>query len=290
MSWHQLEIALRAEDLPRVETLLKLAGAEAFSIRNAAHTDILEPEPETTPLWPKVVVKALFRSSPIAAAGRSVLTSAFDNSATIRIQQLSDSEWREIWAQRPSTQKVGERLAIVAAREEWTDPARVAVRLNLGLAFGTGDHPTTSLCLEWLDSNLRPGTRVLDYGCGSGVLAIAALRLGAASAWAVDIDRQAILATRENAELNGIADRLWLGAPHDLPAIEVDIVIANILAKPLKDLAAIFRDLVVPGGYIVLSGILSWQSDAVQQAYASSFGPFVEQRRDNWACLVAPRI
>ncbi|MFL2554744.1 MAG: 50S ribosomal protein L11 methyltransferase [Candidatus Rariloculaceae bacterium] len=290
MSWYQLKIALRAENLPRTETLLKLAGAEAFSIRDAAHTDIVEPEPGTAPLWPDITVKALFRSKSIAAAGHNILASTLDNSTNIRIEQLSDSEWQEIWTKHPATQKIGKNLAIVAASEEWKDPNRVAVRLNLGLAFGTGSHPTTSLCLEWLDSNVRPGARVLDYGCGSGVLAITALSLGAESAWAVDIDRQAILATRENAKLNGMADKLWLGTPDELPAIEVDIIIANILAQPLRGLAARFSDLVVPGGYIVLSGILSGQSDAVQQAYASNFGPFIQQRRKDWACLVAPRI
>lgn len=269
--------------------LLRLAGAEAFSVRDAEHADILEPDPETTPLWPRVVVKALCRSEAIAAAGRSVLANTVEDSTTILVQPLSDADWRETWTQRPTTQTIGDRLAIVAASEDWTDPTRVAVRLNLGLAFGTGDHPTTSLCLEWLDRYLKRETRVLDYGCGSGVLAITALRLGAASAWAVDIDRQALLATRENAELNDVLDRLWVGAPDKVPAIEVDVVVANILAQPLQDLAARFRDFVVPGGSIVLSGILSQQSEAVRQAYAGSFGPFVERRRDNWVCLAAPR-
>ena len=290
MPWHQLEVTLRSADLPRAETLLKLAGAEAFSVCDAAHSEILEPDPETTPLWPEVVIKALYRSEPVAAAGRNILASAFMDSTTIRVRKLCDAAWQETWTQRPTTQTLGDRLAIVAAREEWTDPSRVAVRLNLGLAFGTGDHPTTSLCLEWLDNNLSPGARVLDYGCGSGVLAIAALRLGAASAWAVDIDRQALLATQENAELNEVPNRLWIGTPNDLRATEVDVVIANILAQPLQDLANRFRDLVVPGGHIVLSGILSRQSEAVQQAYAGDFGPFVERERDDWVCLTAPRV
>jgi ribosomal protein L11 methyltransferase len=165
----------------------------------------------------------------------------------------------------------------------------VAVKLNLGLAFGTGDHPTTALCLEWLDANLEPGTRLLDYGCGSGILAIAALRLGAATASAVDIDPQALLATRENADLNNVASQLWIGLPDDLPETEADVLVANILAGPLQDLAARFHELVSPGGRIVLSGILAGQSRAVQEAYAGHFGPFDEQQCDGWIRLSATR-
>ena len=142
---------------------------------------------------------------------------------------------------------------------------------------------------EWLDGYLAPGARVLDYGCGSGVLAIAALCLGASSAWAVDIDPQALSATRENAELNRVPTRLWVGTPDKLPATEVDVVVANILAQPLCDLAGLLRDLVTRGGHIVLSGILTHQSEAVKQVYAGNFGPFEERQRDGWACLAAPR-
>ncbi|MFL2546307.1 MAG: 50S ribosomal protein L11 methyltransferase [Candidatus Rariloculaceae bacterium] len=289
MPWHQLEITLPAADLPKAESLLTLAGAEAFLVSDAASADILEPDPGSTPLWPSVVVQALYRSSRAAAAGRNVVASALVDNSSIRVLELREADWRETWTQRPTTRTIGERLAIVAANAPWQDSSRVAVRLNLGLAFGTGDHPTTSLCLEWLDRDLLPDTRVLDYGCGSGVLAVAALRLGAKSAWAVDIDQQALSATRENAELNGVSERLWVGKPDDLPEIMADVVIANILAQPLQNLASRLGEHVAPGGHIVLSGLLSRQSRSVQQAYAENFAPFIEWQRDDWACLVAQR-
>jgi len=286
VNWQLLELSLSADDLPRVETLLRLAGAQAISLNDAAGEEILEPAPGTTPLWPAVHVRALFHEGSSADATRRALESVFQSSGPIRVRQLDDDEWKGTWAQRPTTQLIGEGLVLLAAQEEWTDPSRAAVKLNLGLAFGTGDHPTTALCLEWLDANLEPGTRLLDYGCGSGILAIAALRLGAATASAVDIDPQA---TRENADLNNVASQLWIGLPDDLPETEVDVLVANILAGPLQDLAARFRELVSPGGRIVLSGILAGQSRAVQEAYAGHFGPFDEQQRDGWVRLSATR-
>ncbi len=290
MNWQLLELSLSADDLPRVETLLRLAGAQAISLNDAAGAEILEPAPGTTPLWPEVRVRALFPEGSSADASRRALESAFQSSSPIRVRQLDDDEWKGTWAQRPTTQLIGEGLVLLAAQEKWTDPSRVAVKLNLGLAFGTGDHPTTALCLEWLDANLEPGTRLLDYGCGSGILAIAALRLGAATASAVDIDPQALLATRENADLNNVASQLWIGLPDDLPETEADVLVANILAGPLQDLAARFRELVSPGGRIVLSGILAGQSRAVREAYAGHFGPFDEQQCDGWVRLSATRI
>jgi len=290
MSWYQLEVALRSDELSAAESLLTLSGAEALSISDAAQADILEPEPETTPLWPTVIVKALYRSEPAAAAGRTVIAETLKDSTMLSVQRLSDTEWRETWARRPTKQLIGNRLAIIAADEAWSDPVRVAVRLNLGLAFGTGDHPTTAMCLEWLDANLLSATQVLDYGCGSGVLAIAALRLGATSGWAVDIDRQALQATRENAALNGVTNELWAGADDELPVSDVDVAIANILARPLCELALRLGSLVRPSGYVVLSGILTSQSEMVQEAYAGEFGSFVEQEQDGWVCLAARRL
>ena len=290
MSWQLLELSLNSDDLPVVEALLSLAGALAISLDDAAGAEIFEPAPGTTPLWPKVRVRALFPAGPNADATRRALENAIQNSGPIRVLQLDDDDWKETWAQRPTTQLIGEGLVLLAADEEWKDTSRAAVKLNLGLAFGTGDHATTALCLEWLDANLVPGTRLLDYGCGSGILGIAALRLGAATASAVDIDPQALLATLENADLNEVASRLWIGSPDELPETESDVLVANILAGPLKDLAARFRELVSPGGRIVLSGILIGQSRAVQDAYAGYFGPFDEQQRDGWVCLSAIRI
>jgi ribosomal protein L11 methyltransferase len=152
----------------------------------------------------------------------------------------------------------------------------------MGLAFGTGEHPTTALCLEWLDAALEPDATVLDYGCGSGVLAIAALALGADRAWAVDNDEQALTATRDNARLNGCETRLDVGAPESLPPLRFDVVLANILAGPLVALAAEFARIVVPGGAVVLSGILTRQAPNVVAAYEPWFEQIATHERDGW--------
>ena len=166
---------------------------------------------------------------------------------------------------------------------------RVCIRLNLGLAFGTGEHPTTSLCLEWLDAHLTPDMKILDYGCGSGILAISSLRLGAHSAWAVDIEPQALVATRENACLNKVQDKLWIGIPKNLPDLQADLVIANIIAGTLQNLSKLFGRLVRPRGHLVLSGILSSQIPTISKAYSHAFEPFNQQHKKGWSLLWSKR-
>ncbi len=290
MPWHQLELRLPASDLAMAETFLELAGAEAISLGGDGGADILEPDRETTPVWPNIIVRALFPTEALAEVAGKTLTDELARDTRAQIRPLKDDDWIGTWSRRRVAQPIGERLVLMAAHEEWNGPARVAVKLNLGLAFGTGDHPSTALCLEWLEANPTPQSTVLDYGCGSGVLAIAALALGATAAWGVDLDPQALTASRENALLNDVDDRLWIGLPEELPKIEVDILIANILAGPLQKLAVKFRDLVIPGGRLVLSGILTAQSSSVREAYSGLFGPFSERRRDDWVCLSAPRL
>jgi ribosomal protein L11 methyltransferase len=156
------------------------------------------------------------------------------------------------------------------------------VKLHMGLAFGTGEHQTTALCLDWVDANVARGATVLDYGCGSGVLAIAALALGARHAWAIDNDPQAIAATHDNARLNGCTERLFVGAPGDLPSITVDVVLANILAAPLIALAGTFARNLAPGGSVVLSGLLERQIAQVTAAYEPYFERLAHSVRDGW--------
>jgi ribosomal protein L11 methyltransferase len=159
----------------------------------------------------------------------------------------------------------------------------------MGLAFGTGEHPTTSLCLDWLERHVASGSTLLDYGCGTGVLALAALVLGARQAFAVDNDDQALLATRTNAELNGLTDRLAVSAPEALPAVAVDVLAANILAGPLVQLAPKFATYVRPGGRLVLSGVLEAQAAYVAAAYAPYFGELEPALRDGWVRLAGRR-
>jgi ribosomal protein L11 methyltransferase len=159
----------------------------------------------------------------------------------------------------------------------------------MGFAFGTGEHPTTALCLEWLDAHVAPGNTVLDYGCGSGILALAALALGASTAWATDTDPQALLATRANGALNGVAERLHVAAPEDLEVLPVDVLVANILARPLIELAPKLAPRVRPGGRLVLAGLLERQAADVTAAYAPWFGAFERGTQDTWVRLAAVR-
>jgi len=290
MLWQQLEISFGAGDLATVEALLTLAGAEALPLHQASGAEILEPSPGTMPLWPEIELHALFPSIATATAASGAVNNAIHPNTPALIIPISDKDWRNAGAQQPRNQPIGKRLMLTSPQANLNTEGRVTVMLNRGLAFGTGDHPTTALCLEWLDENFVAGKTFLDFGCGCGVLAIAALRLGASAAWAVDIDRQALQATRENAMHNEVLENLWIGLPEALPAIKTDVLIANILAQPLQELAPEFADRISPGGSIVLSGILTKQSDAVKAAYESQFSVFATRQRDGWIRLSANRI
>jgi len=284
----QLTLRLAAERVEQAEHLLELAGAESIALADAADDPVLEPDPYTTPLWPHVVVRAVFPASADLAPLCTVLR---DACAAERCSSapLEDTEWQEAIRQVFSARPVGRRVWLAPADETAAPAGRVLVRLHMGLAFGTGEHPTTALCLDWIDANVRAGSRLLDYGCGSGVLAITALALGADYCFAVDNDRQAVAATAANATLNGVADRLFVGEPSELPAVEVDVVAANILAAPLVRLAGELAAHVKPGGSIVLSGILTAQGNAVMTAYAPYFHGFSQNERGGWLCIAAER-
>ena len=187
--------------------------------------------------------------------------------------------------------RFGERLWIVPTGYEPPDPIAINLLLDPGLAFGTGTHPTTALCLEWLDANPPVDASAIDYGCGSGVLAIAALRLGARHCIGVDLDPQALTATRDNAHRNGLPDEhLPVCLPRDLRTDPVDLVMANILSGPLVELAPALSGLVRPGGQLILSGLLEEQADAVTAAYSGSFRMAPSTLSDGWALLAGTRV
>jgi ribosomal protein L11 methyltransferase len=184
---------------------------------------------------------------------------------------------------------IGGRLWLAPADDPDAPGDAQVVRVHIGLAFGTGEHPTTALCLEWLERHVASGSTILDYGCGSGILALAALVLGARFAYAVDNDAQALTATRANAALNGVEERLFVGLPDTLPAVAVDVLAANILAGPLVELAPKLAARTAPGGMLVLSGVLESQAARVASAYAP-YSTIVEQRaRDGWVLLAGRR-
>ena len=288
-SRQRLTLLLSAADVPRAEALLELAGAETISLHDAADDPVLEPAPSTAPLWPSVRVRALFACGADLKPLRDMLRANFPACAAT-IDVLPEAAWQPSVSRAVQARAIGTRLWLTPADADAAPPNRAVVRIRMGLAFGTGEHPTTSLCLEWLEQRVASGITMLDYGCGSGILALAALALGARLVYAVDNDPQALLATRANAALNGAEERLIVAAPEALPAVQVDVLAANILARPLVELAPTFAQHLRPGGLLVLAGILEAQGATVAEAYAAEFDNFEHTVRDGWLRLAARRI
>lgn len=284
-----LQLYVDGGDPEAVEAALFASGALSVSLLDAADDPVLEPAPGETPLWPRTTVVGLFASDadPLGLELRVRASLPGGEHLRVRAERLAEREWVRAWLEHWQPLRFGRRLWVTPAekRPAITDPAAEVLVLDPGLAFGTGTHPTTALCLEWLDGLDLTGATVLDYGCGSGILAIAALRLGAARAWAVDIDPQALLATRENACANGVAERLTVMAPETLPAPEVDVVLANILAGPLVALAPRLIAALKPGGRLALAGLLSRQAGEVRAAYAGAIAFDAPASREDWVRL-----
>lgn len=288
MRWQQLILRVAADRVSGVEALLESAGANAVSLGDAADVPVLEPAPGETPLWPEVVVTALFPADVDLSALQTLLASAVG--ASVTVEPLTDDRWQGAGFDAPAPRRFGRRLWLAPADGDVPDSNETScVRLHMGHAFGTGAHPTTALCLEWIEAALQPGGSVLDFGCGSGVLALAAIALGAQSAWATDNDAEALTAARRNAALNGAGERLWIGPPEALPDLRCDVVLANILARPLIERADWFADRLVAGGRIVLSGVLDRQRDEVVAAYERRFEDFSVAERDGWLRIAARR-
>lgn len=270
MAWKQLLLDTDATLAPRLEDALLAAGAAAVTLLDRADQPLLEPGPGELPLWQEVRVCGLFDAELDSDALLNELAEQF--AAPLpdhRWQALADQNWERAWMDDFKPMKFGQRLWVCPSWSQSPEPDAVNLLLDPGLAFGTGTHPTTALCLEWLDSLDLRGQSVLDFGCGSGILAIAALLLGAEQAIAVDHDPQALLATRDNAGRNGIdPNRLIVLTPEELTnAAQADVLVANILAAPLISLAPTLLDHLKPEGSFALSGILADQADAVAAAY-----------------------
>lgn len=287
------------EDAALVEDVLLSAGALAITLQDAGDDPVLEPPPGEAPLWPRLTVTGLFAAD---ADPLAVLAAVHERipEAHWRVAALEERAWEREWLRDFRPLRFG-ALAVVPG--EMTPPEdAVVLRLNPGLAFGTGNHPTTALCLEWLDALATPaenappplaGRLVLDYGCGSGILAIAALLLGAVEAIAVDLDPQAQLATRNNAGVNGVAARITTCGPEALPAVlrgrKADILVANILTGPLQALLPDFAERLVAGGMIALSGILVGQETALAAAAEPWFRLDRPAVKDDWVRLSGRR-
>lgn len=287
MPWLQLIVESTPDSAPHLEVILLAAGAAAVTLQDGADQPLYEPPPGATPLWSSTRVVGLFEGDCDMRAVAAGLVAAYGEGAVppYRIEALEDRDWVRAWMDDFKPMRFGERLWVVPSGFDAPDPQAVNMHLDPGLAFGTGTHPTTALCLEWLDRHPPVDRRVIDYGCGSGILAIAALLLGAARAVGVDNDPQALIASRDNGEKNGVAGRLDVSAPGRHGAAPAPLLLANILAGPLVELAPRLTALVEPGGEIVLSGILDHQAAEVAAAYAGAFEMAPATVRDGWARL-----
>jgi len=299
-----LELSLRCAEpsLPQYENALTRAGALALTLLDAqAETAderaILEPAVGQTPLWNQLNLSALFDADTDALALLATLTAtdpALDWNG-VRFRSVDDQDWERAWLDQFQPMRFGRRLWIVpwnhALPEDAQTPEAAVLRLDPGLAFGSGTHPTTALCLNWLDalagSGQLAGKSVLDVGCGSGILALAALKLGAHAAFGIDNDPQALTATGDNAQRNGLTVTVW--PPEDAPAGSFPIVLANILASTLDALAESLAARVMPGGVLVLSGILAVQEHDLMTRYARWFERFELAQDGDWMRIVCVR-
>lgn len=285
MSWQQVVCRTTSSFQEKVVDTMETAGAVSVTWQDAEDDPILEPKPGEMRLWDNLVITALYEEDTDLTPLLLALESHRETWQISSLQQetIEDQLWERVWMDSFQPICFGKRLWIYPSWHETPDDRSVKLLLDPGLAFGTGTHPTTALCLEWLDSQDIKGAMVLDYGCGSGVLAIAALKLGAKQADATDIDPQALQATIDNAKRNHIpAAQLHTCYPAALPKRSYDIVMANILAGPLVELAPILLAALSPGGKLVLSGILTAQSDAICRAYADSLSDLSITQKDDW--------
>jgi len=313
MTFYEIEFPLAALSPEAVEAALLEIGASSITFVDRGDEPVLEPRPGEVRLWSDTLVRALFEASYGSGSGSADAGSADAASAepastdaarnlgrlaavlgphiteTARVRRVENQEWERVWLTDWKSMRFGRRLWVCpTAAEPPEDPDAVVVRLDPGLAFGTGTHPTTALCLQILESLPVAGRSVIDYGCGSGILGVAALKLGAAHVCAVDLDPQALLATRDNAIRNGVSSSI------DVQGIEVGLrpaycVMANILAGPLIELAPTLTEACEPGGYLLLSGLLKTQAYEVKAAYGRAFDRVQVVERDDWCCIYARR-
>ncbi|WP_434525834.1 50S ribosomal protein L11 methyltransferase [Photorhabdus asymbiotica] len=293
MPWIQLRLNTTGQLAESLGDHLMESGAVSVTFQDSHDNPVFEPLPGETRLWGDTDVIGLYDAETDMKAVICQLeqVSQLGKGFVHKIEQLEDKDWEREWMDNFHPMRFGNRLWVCPSWREVPDPDAVNVMLDPGLAFGTGTHPTTSLCLQWLDSLDLTGKTIIDFGCGSGILAIAALKLGAAHAIGIDIDPQAIQASRDNAERNGVIERLTLYLAKDQPNdLESDVVIANILAGPLRELAPVIGALPKPGGLLGLSGILASQAESVIQAYTDKFviDPVAEQ--EEWCRISGVKI
>lgn len=294
MKWLQIHITVEQAQVDFTETLLESLGAVSVTLDDAENQDLLEPLPGETPLWNKVIVTGIYAQE----EGEEIDVAALETfirtqlpTEPMRSEFMEDQEWERTWMDAYEPIQIGEKYWIVP---EWMEPPEadaVNIKLDPGLAFGTGNHASTFLCLQWLGKTDVQDKIVIDYGCGSGILGVAALLLGAKKVYATDIDPQAVLATQQNAELNGVLDNLYVGLPDEfyetLQGQKADVFVANILAGPLMMLAPQFATLVKSESEFALAGVIQEQVEEVSSVYSEFFDILQVETRDEYWCRIS---
>lgn len=289
-NWLQVTIETTERYVDEMSDLLLTLGALSITLQDAADQPVYEPALNTTPLWQQTRVVGLFSDDIEISLLEQQIAESYDPTPIYQIVTLADQEWTRTWMQDFHPMRFGQRLWICPTWEQPPDPQAINIFLDPGLAFGTGTHPTTALCLTWLDAQTDlTGKTIIDYGCGSGILAVAAAKLGATTLWCVDNDPQALLATIENAEKNQVSQQMTTCLPEDLPNLRADCLLANILANPLITLEKHFAHLLKIKGFIVLSGILQEQTDDIVNCYRSDFTILDIAEQEGWIRIVAQK-
>ena len=284
MAWVQISVEVAGDQVDVVSEAFNTMGALSVTVLDAGDEPLLEPAPGETPLWSNTRIIALFDAAQDTAELKQQLQSVLDAPLPdLLVEPLADRDWSNTWRDTFGAMQFGERLWVCPVGESPSEPDAIVVHMDPGMAFGTGTHATTAMCLRWLDAHPPANQSVIDYGCGSGILAIAAHKLGAANVTAVDIDPQALQATRENARRNDCDIEVL--HPEVLGKRSADLVVANILANPLIELAEGLARRVHPGGRLILTGILAEQAEAVMAAYVGWFVFAAPVCREEWVLL-----
>lgn len=292
MPWIQIKLNATNDNAEAIgDMLMEETGAVSVTFLDAKDTPVFEPLPGETRLWGDTDVVALYEADMDTSLilqqikASNMLAEGFAH----KVEQVEDKDWEREWMDNFHPMQFGRRLWICPSWREVPDPQAVNVMLDPGLAFGTGTHPTTALCLEWLDNLDLSGKTVIDFGCGSGILAIAAIKLGAAKVIGIDIDPQALLASKDNAARNGVEDQIEVYLPKDQPeGLVADVVVANILACRLRELSPIIKGLLKPGGQLAMSGILDTQAESVAEFYRDDLELDPIAEKSEW-CRISGR-
>lgn len=291
MAWHQLSLQVTQPRIEPVEDQLLAIGAVSVTLRDAADQPLLEPKPGEMPTWDQSIIVGLFNEEADPLLLQAALSCELESAErdSLAYEFIGDKDWVRAWMDDFKPMQFGTKLWVVPSHLQPPEPEATNLVLDPGLAFGTGTHPTTALCLRWLDQQTLDGKRLLDFGCGSGILAIAGLLLGAEHAYVTDIDPQAIAATHSNATQNGVDRGIEEIDVQAQPTQAIDVLVANILAGPLLELAPHFAELCPAGCRLALSGILREQAADVLQRYSEWFDMAEPSFEEDWALVTGRR-